>query len=437
LISRSPVLSAFSKPQRLSLAQLFCSSCLIGCHPGYLQSGDPFFVSGPIEAASFPFKLLRNSPGFQVTARNLRTSINETGSLFDDMELSWGFHKMRHRETNHKDLGTRTKRLWLSFLNRHVMQSGGFKRLIDRNEVTGIVADAETFASSVCGGREYRSRIRLLARSGMDAEEIYKSIAVEDAKYAADLLLPVFQRTHGRDGLVGVTVSPEFAYDVEALLEEGRELWEKASRPNIMIQIPSTTEAVPAIRTLLQGGINVNATMLYSFSRYREVALAYIAAMTERSKKGDSLEGIVSAATFSGYPPLRAKAEQKPEGGAMARLQDISGSTARFSLQLHSSLFQKGIFLDLAARGARPQLLMWLDETDSMQPGEGGGCAVELSEKYFECEVNPASLSEEERDNFDRLLDLLQEETIKRQVIEIDIALNAMQRQPSSRFNHE
>jgi transaldolase len=334
---------------------------------------------------------------------------------------------MRHHETNPKNIGRRTERVWLDFMNRNLVHSVKFKRLIDRSEITGILSNAEALASCISGDRQYQGKIRTLARSGMDAEEIYRDIVMEDVKYAADLLLPVFRRTRGQDGFVGVAVSPEFAYDVEALLEEGYELWSRAGRPNLMIQIPATAEAVPAIRSLLQGGINVNATLLYSLSRYREVAQAYIAAMTERLKQGASVEGIASAATFSRHPRFHATEERKLTGEAPDLLRDISASTARLSSQLHRHLFENGKFLDLAAMGAQPQLLMWHDETDSLQAIDGFGSVVDLSAKFSESTTNPDSTSEEENIAIDWLLDLFQEETIKHQVVEIDAALQTMQ----------
>ena len=224
---------------------------------------------------------------------------------------------MSHPTGNHEGGICLPKRVWLNVVNRQLLQSGKLERLIDRDEVTGVFSSSPCLAAHIAGDSEYRDTVCELARAGMSAEEIYRSVALEDTQYAADLLLPIFQKTEGCDGFAGIEVSPEFAYDVEALLEEGYSLWKQANRPNVMIQIPATPEAVPAIESLLQEGINVNATLIYTLTRCREVAEAHVAAMSRRNREGSSVRGIVSVATFSAHPQFNAAAAHNLHGGAI------------------------------------------------------------------------------------------------------------------------
>ena len=56
-----------------------------------------------------------------------------------------------------------------------------------------------------------------------------------------------------------------------------------------MIKVPGTAEGIPAIRQLLDEGININVTLLFAQSAYEQVAEAYIAALEARAAKGQDI----------------------------------------------------------------------------------------------------------------------------------------------------
>ena len=95
-------------------------------------------------------------------------------------------------------------------------------------------------------------------------------------KNAADLLNPVYEDTDGRDGYISLEVSPTLAHDTAGTIAEARRLFAAVSRPNVMIKVPATQEGVPAIRTLISEGININVTLLFANDNYEQVARAYI-----------------------------------------------------------------------------------------------------------------------------------------------------------------
>jgi hypothetical protein len=325
------------------------------------------------------------------------------------------------------------KRVWLNFVNRNLIRSGKLKRLVDVNGITGITADGPVVAESIARDREYREEIQLLASTGLEAETILQDIIIEDTRDAADVLMPIFRSTHGRDGFVGIDVAPELAYDVEGLIEEGCALWNRVDRSNVMIQIPATREAVPAIRNLLQRGIKVNATLLHSLSRYRDVAQAYIEGMARRLEKGMPSEGIASAATFSAHPQIRLHPTEDIPAGDLDMLWSISSTNALSAHRVHRDIFQNSGFLDLAAKGVQPQLLMWIDEAEGAQRIGDYRYAEEITGGFSNPKSdNPADQSAAFEETADRpaklhgdiedLLDVLQEETIKSQVIKLDNA---------------
>ena len=330
-----------------------------------------------------------------------------------------------------------TGRVWLNFMNRNLIRNSRFKLSIDNHEVTGIIANAPIMAGCISRDSEYRDEILRRVRSGMDAEEIYHDLVLGDARNAADLLLPVFHSTQGHDGFVGIDICPEFSYDVDALIEEGNWLWERSRRPNIMIQIPATEEALPAVTNLLQSGINVNATFIHSLTRYRQVVQAYIAAMTERLDKGLPLQGIASAATFS----VLGRFDETSTPGDCKRDMDVfrnmSLSAALSACSVYREVFRNRKFLNLAARGVQPQLLMLNDEVEPSRMFGKFPCAIDLTAKFSELKSGrrscretkfPEPDSDPEKSQYDmkEVLDGLLEEIIKSRVVRIDGALRAI-----------
>jgi hypothetical protein len=342
------------------------------------------------------------------------------------------------RTSTHHHRKNRAGRVWLNFNHRSLIRSGRLEQLIERDQVTGVISDAPAAADCIARDREYRDGIRKLAASGVEVEEIYRNMALEDAIRAADLLLPVFKKSKGRDGLVGIDVSPEFAYDVEALMDEGRSLWERADRPNVMIQIPATEEAVPAIKALLRLGINVNATLLNSAYRYQDIARAYVGVLVDQQERRGSAGGVVSAATISAHPGFERLPSRTSADGTIDILWHISSSTALSAIRTHREIFGSRRFQELAATGAQPQLLMWIDEANDAQRRKDHSIARELSSKLLEqiCDghspqkaaVPETASGPTEYGGLEWFLDVMQEETIKSQVVRTDRALESLKR---------
>src|SRR5690606_12574357 len=109
-------------------------------------------------------------------------------------------------------------------------------------------------------------------------EDIYWKIIIDDIKSATDILLPVWNESHGEDGYVSLEVSPMLAHDAEGTLQQARHLWQEVNAKNLMIKVPATDECIPVIHTLLSEGINVNITLIFSLSDYQKIAEAHASA---------------------------------------------------------------------------------------------------------------------------------------------------------------
>src|SRR5262249_38785490 len=117
-------------------------------------------------------------------------------------------------------------------------------------------------------------------------EDLFFDIALEDITRAADLFLPVFQRTNGVDGWVSLEVSPMIAHDTAGTIAAAKQLHGRAARQNLFIKIPGTKEGLPAIEEAIFAGIPVNVTLLFSSGQYVAAAEAYIRGIERRIAGG-------------------------------------------------------------------------------------------------------------------------------------------------------
>jgi transaldolase len=187
---------------------------------------------------------------------------------------------------------------WLDFIQRGLLESGRLAQMIaDGWGLKGVTSNPAIFEKSIVETQEYDREIERLRDRGT-AVPIYEALAIADVRLAADLFRPIYDATNGVDGYVSLEVSPHFARDARYTIAEARRLWSAVDRPNAMIKVPATSEGLVAIRQLLAGGINVNVTLLFSVSRYREVAGTYLAALEDALDARRPIERIASVASF-------------------------------------------------------------------------------------------------------------------------------------------
>ena len=257
--------------------------------------------------------------------------------------------------------------IWLDDLNRHLIQSGKLEDLAKRG-LRGVTSNPKILDKAIREGQEYEEPIEQLAARGHRPQEIYEALAIEDVIAAADILRPYFREGLPHDGFVSLEVSPKLAHDTEATIHEARRLWHAVNRPNVLIKVPATKAGVPAIRTLISEGVNINVTLLFSLERYREVAEAYIGGIEERFTSGEPAGRPFSVASFFLSridvllnPQLDQLIEAGGEKGKIAaQLRGhIAISSAKLAYGVYKSLFTDTRFRRLATVGAQPQRLLW------------------------------------------------------------------------------
>jgi transaldolase len=243
--------------------------------------------------------------------------------------------------------------LWLDNITRSMLDSGEIERYIDRYSVTGLTSNPSIFDKAIASG-DYDAAIRELGGRGMAGEDLFFELAVEDLRRAADLFMPIHQRTNGVDGWVSLEVSPLLAHDAERTVAAARVLHDQVSRPNLMIKIPGTTEGLVAIEQCIAEGIAVNVTLLFSASHYRAAADAYLRGVEHRVATGlNAAVGSVASVFMSRWDVAVATT-------VAPALRDHLGLTVGLDVyRTYRQILDSERFQALANAGARPQRVLW------------------------------------------------------------------------------
>ncbi len=287
-----------------------------------------------------------------------------------------------------KQLQTFGQSIWLDFIRRSMLHDGTLEAFIARDGISGMTSNPSIFEQAIAQSDDYTDAIAALAREGKNADAIYQTLTVEDVQRAADIFASVYQATQRRDGYVSLEVDPRLAYDTPGTVEDARRLWAALARPNVMIKVPATREGLPAIRTLLTEGVNVNVTLLFSVRRYRAVAEAYLEALEARQARGLPLENVASVASFFVSridTLLDALLDQHPCAEARALKGRIAVASAKAAYAVYREIFHGERFRALEAHGARPQRLLWAS-TSTKNPAYS-------DVKYIEALIGPETVS--------------------------------------------
>lgn len=252
---------------------------------------------------------------------------------------------------------------WLDFIQRSFTANGSLQKLVDEDGLKGITSNPSIFQKAMGEGTDYDAGFKTLAeQDDHDALDIYEALAEEDIQHACDLMRPVYDRTHKIDGYVSLEVSPYLALRTDDTVAEARRLWKIVDRANLMVKVPGTDAGIPAVRTLIGDGININVTLLFSLTAYQAVAESFIAGLEDRMAKGLPVSNIASVASFfvSRIDAVMDKKIDERNDPALAPLRGkIAIANAKMAYQYYLSLIGSERWKKLAAAGAQPQRLLW------------------------------------------------------------------------------
>ena len=196
-----------------------------------------------------------------------------------------------------EELHTLGQSIWYDNIQRSMFTSGEFDRLITSG-VLGMTSNPSIFNQAISESNDYDSSLKELFAAGLDPDSIYEKLVLEDITSAADLLRKVYERTGWLDGYVSLEVRPTLAMDTAGTIAEARRLFKTLDRPNILIKVPATSQGIPAIKTLIAEGININVTLIFSIKRYEAVAEAYLSGLEQRLAGGGDISQVASVASF-------------------------------------------------------------------------------------------------------------------------------------------
>jgi transaldolase len=248
--------------------------------------------------------------------------------------------------------------IWLDTLSRDLLDRGAFAALIADCSVSGATSNPTIFAKAITRSDRYDDQLRAAADAGEhDPQELFFALALDDVGRAADLLLPAFRASHGCDGFVSFECTPDLADDSVATVEQAIGLWNRLDRPNVMIKVPATAAAIPAIEELTARGVNVNITLLFSVARYEQVIDAYVAGLERRAGAGERVDGFASVASFF-VSRVDAKADALLACDSPLRGQ-VAIANARLAYARYCARFDGPRWATLRELGARPQRPLW------------------------------------------------------------------------------
>ncbi|MEE2832109.1 MAG: transaldolase [Candidatus Latescibacterota bacterium] len=268
------------------------------------------------------------------------------------------------------DLGPQGQSVWYDSISRSLITSGDLARLIAEDGVRGMTSNPAIFEKAISGSDDYTDDLARHAADGLSPLQIYEAIAIGDIQAAADELRPVYDATQGADGYVSLEVSPHLADDVQGTIDEAQRLAQAVDRPNLMIKVPGTAAGIPAVEALIGKGLNINITLLFAQANYAAVADAYIAGLEALASADGDVGSVASVASFFVSridalvdSTLEQMLQDEKDEDRRASLEALRGrvaiANAKLAYQHYQALSAGDRWQALAAKGARPQRLLW------------------------------------------------------------------------------
>lgn len=112
--------------------------------------------------------------------------------------------------------------IWLDFLDRKVMDSGELQKYIEEDGISGLTSNPAIFEKAITGSSDYDGDLAELDKGYDSDQDLFFAIAIKDIRRAADIFLPIYEKTGGGDGFVSLEVSPALARDTTGDHRSGR-----------------------------------------------------------------------------------------------------------------------------------------------------------------------------------------------------------------------
>jgi transaldolase len=247
--------------------------------------------------------------------------------------------------------------VWIDYLSRDLIESGALAKAIAEDAVVGVTSNPSIFQKALAHGDAYDDQIA--ASKVGDVESVFLSLALRDVATACDLLRPVWDRTRARDGYVSIEVEPTLAADTEGTITQATHFHESIARPNLLVKIPATDAGIPAIEEMTARGYSINVTLIFSLSRHRQIAEAYLRGLERLLAAGRDPSRVHSVASFF-VSRVDTETDRRLDQIDRADLKGRLGiANAKLAYQQYQELFTGERWETLAAAGATKQRCLW------------------------------------------------------------------------------
>ncbi|MBX3233474.1 MAG: transaldolase [Labilithrix sp.] len=250
--------------------------------------------------------------------------------------------------------------VWLDYLDHELLTTGELGRMAEKEGLRGVTSNPTIFEKAIAKSTAYDAAIREAEPDESDGH-VLEALMTRELMRACDELRACYERLGGADGFASIEVDPTLANDTPGQIEQALRLWETVDRPNLMVKIPATRPGVTAIRACLGHGVNINVTLLFSVSRYREVLEAFLAGLEHRAAANERLDDVASVASFF-VSRVDAKVDALLDEASPLRGR-VAVANARLAYAEYEKMLATPRWKALAARGARPQRLLWASTT--------------------------------------------------------------------------
>jgi transaldolase len=257
------------------------------------------------------------------------------------------------------ELTARGQSVWFDTLSRELVHSGGLKRMMDEDAVTGVTSNPTIFQKALSEGDAYDEQLAKLLVTTDDPTEIFFALALDDIRDACDVLRPAHEASGGVDGYVSMEVEPGIAYDTKKSFEQARWIASEVDRPNVYVKIPATEPGLPAIEDCIAHGTSINITLIFSLERYAAVVEAYLRGIERLVAGGGDPSQVVSVASFF-VSRVDTEADKRLEALGRPELQGkLAVANAKLAYEHYLDVFAGPRWDFLAAKGAHPQRCLW------------------------------------------------------------------------------
>jgi transaldolase len=250
--------------------------------------------------------------------------------------------------------------VWVDFLSRESIRGGHLQELIDDYAVVGATSNPTIFQKAMTAGDAYDEQLHELIEQGNDAEACFWALAEQDIREACDAFRPVWDSGDGRDGYVSLEVDPRLAFDTLETYQEAMRIHRSVERPNLMVKIPATRPGLAAIEDVIAKGRSINVTLIFSLSRYAEVAESYVRGLERLVAEGGDPRRVASVASFF-VSRIDTEADRRLDeiGGHNELMGKLAIANAKLAYRHYREVFAGPRWEFLAGKGATPQRVLW------------------------------------------------------------------------------